>query len=601
VELTGPIIAGTWISGHVEFTVVTVDAGSDRETHDEPISRTATGHLVPSVRERFLPLARFEDRVGGWFSAIAVFLLALFLRLWKLGTPDEFAFDETYYAKDAWSLLHHGYIRHYVPKADEKILGGQTTGLWLDDPSMTVHPEVGKWMIALGEKAFGLDPFGWRVMSAVVGSLMVLMLCRLVRRLTGSTMLGCVAGLLLCFDGMHLVLSRLALLDIILAFWVLAAAQCLVIDRDWTRARFAQRDTVKRHSDDRPSDDWGPRLWWRPWLALSGVCFGLACGTKWSAIFPLAAFGVLVWAWNAGARRALGVRRPVLRSTLLDGVPAFVHLVLVAFVVYVASWTGWLLHAHQYEEHLSSTQYTRFVSWDGECNTKKHSVTGVKYDDDARWSTAKEPDARGLGEVKQSLTSLWLYHQDVYRFHTTFLNCSEHVYSSDPGGWPLLSRPVGVNVVNDIQPGTQGCEAPQGSSCIREVLLLGTPVLWWGGALAMMYAVVAWLARRDWRYGFAVIGMLSLWLPWQSNDQRPIFVFYASAFLPFTIIGLTLVMGEILGRAPAASPRRTVGTIITGSFFVLVLLNFAWFWPIWTNGLITHGEWLDRIWFARWI
>jgi len=197
---------------------VTAGAGSDLETLDEPISRTATGHLVPTARERFLPLARFEDRVGGWVSAIAVFLLALFLRLWKLGTPDEFAFDETYYAKDAWSLLNHGYVRHYVPKADEKILGGQTSDLWLDDPSMTVHPEVGKWMIALGEKAFGLDPFGWRVASAVVGSLMVLMLCRLVRRLTGSTMLGCVAGLLLCFDGMHLVLSRQALLDIFLTF-----------------------------------------------------------------------------------------------------------------------------------------------------------------------------------------------------------------------------------------------------------------------------------------------------------------------------------------------------------------------------------------------
>ena len=41
--------------------------------------------------------------------------------------------------------------------------------------------------------------------------------------------------------------------------------------------------------------------------------------------------------------------------------------------------------------------------------------------------------------------------------------------------------------------------------------------------------------------------------------------------------------------------------IVAGSFLVLVLLNFAWFWPIWTNGLLTHAEWLDRIWFSRWI
>ena len=41
--------------------------------------------------------------------------------------------------------------------------------------------------------------------------------------------------------------------------------------------------------------------------------------------------------------------------------------------------------------------------------------------------------------------------------------------------------------------------------------------------------------------------------------------------------------------------------VAAGSFFVLVLVNFAWFWPIWTDGLLTHGEWLDRIWFSRWI
>ena len=90
---------------------------------------------------------------------------------------------------------------------------------------MVVHPEVGKWLIALGEKAFGMDPFGWRISAAVVGSLMVLVMCRLARRLTGSTLLGCVAGLLLCFDGLHLVLSRLALLDIFLAFFLLCAVR----------------------------------------------------------------------------------------------------------------------------------------------------------------------------------------------------------------------------------------------------------------------------------------------------------------------------------------------------------------------------------------
>jgi dolichyl-phosphate-mannose--protein O-mannosyl transferase len=89
-------------------------------------------------------------------------------------------------------------------------------GLFTDEPAQVVHPEVGKWMIAAGQWAFGMDPFGWRVAAAFFGALTVLVLARLVRRLTGSTLLGCLAGLLLTFDGLHLVMSRTALLDVFL-------------------------------------------------------------------------------------------------------------------------------------------------------------------------------------------------------------------------------------------------------------------------------------------------------------------------------------------------------------------------------------------------
>ncbi|WP_201931780.1 dolichyl-phosphate-mannose--protein mannosyltransferase [Nocardioides donggukensis] len=557
-------------------------AGPREPTRAAPGDRGGPGEPggpVPPARDRARPLARLEDPLIGWVAAAAVAVLAFALRVWRLGNPREFSFDETYYAKDAWSMLQHGYVRDYVDGANERILEGDLTGLFQDEPSMIVHPEVGKWLIALGEQAFGFEPFGWRFASAVAGALMVLALVRLVRRLTGSTMLGCVAGLLLCFDGMQLVLSRLALLDVFLAMFLVLAASCLVADREWTRARLSAR--LASAAGEVPR--WGPRVWFRPWLLGAGIWFGLALGTKWSAIYPLAAFGLLVWAWDSGFRRSIGVRWPVLRSAVLDGVPAFVHLVVVAGLVYTVSWTGWLLHAGEYEEHLSQSQYT--VHLDGD-----------------PWPTSVEPDAEGfVGETWQSLRSLYHYHRDVYQFHTEDLDDSTHVYASDPAGWLLLARPVGVNVESDIAPGTQGCRAPAESTCLREVLLIGTPVLWWGGALALAYAAVAWLGMRDWRFGFALVGAVSLWLPWELNDDRPIFLFYASAVLPFTIVALTLIMGHLLGRARAPSSRRTIGTIVAGSFFVLVLLNFAWFWPIWTNGLLTRDEWLDRIWFSRWI
>ncbi len=541
------------------------------------LSRTAAGDPVPLAPERAASRKVREDPLVGWAAAVGVALLAFLLRVWKVGTPDEFAFDETYYAKDAWSLVNHGYVQSYVEDANDLILNGDTRGFWTGDPSMIVHPEVGKWLIGLGEQVFGLDPTGWRVPSVVVGSLMVLVMVRLVRRLTGSTLWGCVAGLLLCFDGMQFVLSRLALLDIFLAFFTLCAVHCCVADRDWLRDRFARRTSVR-------ASGWGPvrSVLWRPWLALGGICFGLAIGTKWSALYVLAAFGILVWAWSAGARRSFGVRWPVLRSALVDGVPAFVHLVLVAVIVYTATWTGWLVNADEYERKLSNTQYAQFEGG-------------------TAWPTRDEPDASGVGEVVQSLRSLAYYHQDVWVFHTHFLDDSDHTYESKPLGWLLLGRGVGVDADTDIKPGQQGCEAEPGSDCLRQVLLLGTPALWWGSVLALLASVAFWVGQRDWRFGIPVVGTLVTWLPWLANDDRPIFLFYALPTLLFQVIACTLVMAKMVGPSRLPTPRRTVGVIVSGSFLVLVILNFAWFYPIYTDQLLTHREWLQRIWFTRWV
>jgi dolichyl-phosphate-mannose-protein mannosyltransferase len=560
------------------------------------LSHDADGQPIPLAQERAKPLGRLEDPFVGWTATLAITLLSLFLRLWRIGTPHAFEFDETYYAKDAWSLWHFGYARDYIDNdggvANKHILAGQTTHLWKPDASMVVHPEVGKWLIGLGEKVFGFTPLGWRVVPAIIGTLLILVMIRFVRRLTGSTLLGCVAGLILGFDGLEFVLSRLALLDIFVAFFLLCAVHCLVLDREWYRARMADQvpDQVR-------GDGWGPvrALLFRPWLMVSGVCWGLACGSKWEAIYPLAAFGILVVAWCAGARRSFGVSFAVPKSLLADGIPAFAHLVLVGLVVYIATWTGWLMHSSQYVEYLSNTQYTHYVSGGSDCGKN------ITYDNDRHWPTADQPVRTGLPGLAQGLESLWYYHRDVYVFHTHFLNGCTHTYASMPRGWLLLNRPVGVDAQTGIKPGTQGCDAPQNSDCLRQVLLLGSPSVWWAGALALIAALCFWIGARDWRFGIAVVGAASTWLPWFLYDGRPIFSFYAIITLPFLVLAITLVLGKILGSSREPTPRRTVGVVVAGSYVVLVILNFAWFWPIYTDALLTHAEWLQRIWFSRWI
>src|ERR1700722_18353385 len=199
------------------------------------------------------------DRPWGWLGPLLVTAFGAFLRFDRLQVPRAVVFDETYYAKDAWSILHHGVEWNLVSNANTLILAGHTN---IFQPcngtsacgEYVVQPEVGKLLIAVGEWLFGLNPFGWRFSSAVFGSLAILLICRIARRLTRSTLLGCIAGLLMSLDGLEFVLSRTGILDIFLMFFVLAAFGCMVIDRDQSRARLAEG--VAR----RVGGDAGPRF-----------------------------------------------------------------------------------------------------------------------------------------------------------------------------------------------------------------------------------------------------------------------------------------------------------------------------------------------------
>jgi len=553
------------------------------------LSRTARGEVVPTATERAQPRAWDPDKVIAWAATTFVALVATFLRIYKNDEhgSGKFLFDETYYAKDGWSLVHHGYVTNYVDDANSKIVAGNLHGLFTNDPSMVVHPEVGKYLIGLSELIFGMTPHGWRMASAIVGGLMVFVMIRLARRVTGSTMLGLVAGVLMCFDGLQFVLSRLALLDIFEAFFVLCAVSCMVADRDWFRARLAERfdhsevldhERARREGTAEDLGPWGPRILWRPWLLAAGVFWGLACGTKWGAIYPLAAFGLLYWLWSAGGRRSFGIRWAALKSAFADALPGLGYLVLLPLVVYLFSWTGWLINHGTYEQHLSHTQYGPY------------------------WGSYLQAKTSGFfPELVRSLRDLWHYHHDVWYFHTHGLNDSTHIYQSNPEGWTVINRPVGVDAQLNIEPGQQGCAAAVGSTCLRQIILLGTPVLWWFGTAAFVWAAVCWVGRRDWRYGIVTIGVPTTWLPWLQYDSRPIFSYYAIVIEPFLILGAVMLLGEILGRADASAQRRRIGAFAAGTVVVAVIANFAWFYPIYTDGLLTNHEWVQRIWFKKWI
>ncbi len=296
----------------------------------------------------------------GWVGPVAVTILAALLRLPDLARPRALVFDETYYAKDALALLLFGHEREAKEKANELLLACNgdldcAADVFKDSPSYVVHPPFGKWVIGAGEWAFGADPFGWRISVAVLGILSVLLLARIVRRMTGSNLLGTIAGLLLAIDGVAIALSRTALLDGVLAFLVLVAFGCLVLDRTTSAP-------------------------WRLWRWAAAIALGLACGVKWSGLWFVVAFGLLTAFWDWGRRRQRGEPHAFTRALVRDALPTALIWLPLLLVTYLATWYGWF----------TSSGYLR------------------------TWAL----DNGGHTGVEGALRSLAHYHSQAYSFHT---------------------------------------------------------------------------------------------------------------------------------------------------------------------------------------
>ena len=174
-------------------------------------------------------------------------------------------FDEIYHARTAY----------------EHILGLE--------PYENTHPTLGKLIISLGIRIFGMNPFGWRFMGALFGVLMLPVLYHLLKQLFGRTRL-CTAGtLLFAFDFMHFTQTRIATIDTYAVFFLLLMYDAMLV--------FLRRDLLR--------DSWKKLL---PPLLACGVFTGLGIAAKWTAAYGalgLAAlfFGKLLFTyWDARRR-----------------------------------------------------------------------------------------------------------------------------------------------------------------------------------------------------------------------------------------------------------------------------------------------------------
>ena len=233
-------------------------------------------------------------------APILIALASFVLRVINLGLPKGFVFDEVYYVDGARDLLKYGV----------EIDG--------TNPEFIVHPPVGKWLMASGIKLFGDNEFGWRFASAVFGTLLILLFARLVHVLFYSPLLTALGAALMALDGLLLVHSRTALLDLFLTFFTLM----------------------------------GVLLWHRNRHIWAGIVFGLAIGCKWSAVYFVAIVGLIAVYRILIAHDFRKSFKPIAAKIAQYG--------LLPMFVYTLTWAGWFISDRGWSRQWSTNP---LLSW----------------------------------------------------------------------------------------------------------------------------------------------------------------------------------------------------------------------------------------------
>ena len=166
-------------------------------------------------------------------------------------------FDEIYHARTAYEQLHYEEF---------------------DSAYEWTHPPLGKTLMMIGIELFGMTPFGWRFMGALMGVLMLPVMYLLVKQLTKRTDLSFIAMFLLAVDAMHFTQTRIATIDsyVVLFIMVMYLFMFRYSQMRWRRDSFA-RSLVP--------------------LGLSGLFMGIAWAAKWVGIYGSAGL-VVIFFWT---------------------------------------------------------------------------------------------------------------------------------------------------------------------------------------------------------------------------------------------------------------------------------------------------------------
>ena len=516
-------------------------------------------------------LPDFATRPGSWPP----------VRVMGLGhpfqAPNGYIFDEVYFAQDACKdLVGMDYYDPEPPLAKLVIAAGIVVGgTWMHYDRGYQHKVTssgGSSHDNVCEAAGtlpGYGTWGWRLASLVFGTALVPLAYLLALHIRADRFFATAAAILMTFDGMAFVQSRIGMIDAVaLALMLLA----YVVFHAHLKARTN-------------------RGWWVTAILL-GLCVGLAASAKWTT---LAAWGTMLVVLIGGWLLRQDGRLRSLRQQSVRVGPLHPILRPVAYALTLAVLPG-LVYVSSYFRYNSIPH----------CSGVTQSGLEIPTICPA---SSPAPVALGLAPVRAGAVTVWypnhvdpgqylrqikVHDQWAFDYHAHLT--ATHPYGSKWYTWPLLLRPVAYYYQDAL-----GTDSLTRSPLREEVFNLGNPTIWWASIVALIYCAVVAVRRRSYASIFIVIAFAAAWLPF-SRVSRVMFLYHMFVSLPPMILAIAYALADLRGRVVRLGSRsvrlpRVPGRHLANAYLGVVVLLFVFFYPLWSALPINGDSWSQRIWF----
>jgi len=241
------------------------------------------------------------------FAILAILFFSTLVRLFNLGYPAEFVFDERYHVP-AVRLIAENDSRAF--EWWHQPIYGESNHDWL-------HPPLAKYIQSFFYEQGSGSVESWRIGSVVFGLFGILLTYVFASLVTKNRLTGLLAALFMSLDGLWLVQSRIAMNDVFVSVLILLSAICYLLYLNKGKKRI---------------------------LFFVGSFLGLALATKWTALFFILGF-LLLELINDLKKRNIKVIPWKIFSLLL--LPLFVYIATYLPVLLQGKGFDFLIDLHK--------------------------------------------------------------------------------------------------------------------------------------------------------------------------------------------------------------------------------------------------------------